>query len=276
VRALDPAGNVDPTPASYTWTIETNAPETTITGQPPSRTNNTSATFTFSSSKPGSTFQCSLDAVQAACTSPRTYTGLAAGAHTFQVRATDAAGNVDPTPASYTWIVDLTAPDTTIGSGPANPTSATSATFMFTSTEPGSSFECRLDGAAFSACSSSKAYSALSAGSHTFEVRATDLAGNTDATPASHTWTIDTTAPETTITSAPTDPTSETTATFGFTSDEAGAVFECSLDGAAFAPCTSPQTYTALGTGSHTFQVRAVDGAGNADASPATHAWTVI
>ncbi|MFN7929037.1 MAG: Ig domain-containing protein [Blastocatellia bacterium] len=40
-----------------------------------------------------------------ACTSPQSYSGLANGAHTFQVRAKNAAGNVDPTPAIYPWTV---------------------------------------------------------------------------------------------------------------------------------------------------------------------------
>ena len=70
---------------------------------------------------------------------------------------------------------------------------ATSASFAFTSTETGS-FACSLDGAPFAACSSPKAYSALAYGTHTFAVRAADYAGNTDATPATRTWTVATPA----------------------------------------------------------------------------------
>jgi hypothetical protein len=100
-------------------------------------------------------------------------------------------GPATPPPA------DTTPPDTTISSGPTGTTSSTSASFDFSSTEPGSSFECRLDTAAFAACSSPKAYSGLSAASHTFEVRATDAAGNVDPTPASRSWTVSATAPAT-------------------------------------------------------------------------------
>jgi len=52
-------------------------------------------------------------------------------------------------------------------------------------------------------------------------------------------------------------------------------VFQCALDAAAFAACTSPQAYSSLAAGTHTFQVRAVDSGGNADPTPATRSWTV-
>ncbi len=89
------------------------------------------------------------------------------------------------TPAS-----DTTAPDTLINSGPSGTVAVTEASFTFSANEAGSTFACRLDGASFAACSSPKSYSGLVDGAHTFEVRATDAAGNTDASPASRTWTI--------------------------------------------------------------------------------------
>jgi Ca2+-binding RTX toxin-like protein len=90
---------------------------------------------------------------------------------------------------------DTTPPETTIDSGPSDTITVDSATFEFSSSEPNSTFECSLDGGGFASCTSPKAYGGLSNGSHTFEVRATDAAGNSDATPASRTWTVDTTAP---------------------------------------------------------------------------------
>ncbi len=85
---------------------------------------------------------------------------------------------------------DMTAPDTSITSGPSGKVIATSATFAFASTESNSTFECRLDGAAWAPCTSPATLSGLSVATHTFDVRARDAAGNLDASPASRTWTI--------------------------------------------------------------------------------------
>jgi hypothetical protein len=94
---------------------------------------------------------------------------------------------------------DSTAPDTLIDSGPANPTTSTSATFTFHATET-STFSCSLDGTP-GACTSPAGYSSLATGSHTFSVVATDGAANTDPTPATYSWTIETTGCTTTVSS---------------------------------------------------------------------------
>ena len=68
-----------------------------------------------STSEGGSSFECDLDnAGWSSCPSPQTYNGLADGEHSFEVRAVDAVGNTDPTPASRSFSLDTTAPDTTI------------------------------------------------------------------------------------------------------------------------------------------------------------------
>ena len=104
VRAVDPAGNVDPTPAEYTWTVvDDTAPDTTITQGPPSRGPGRTGRFEYASTESGSTFQCSLDGGAYAPCDPE-YT-VQPGNHTLRVRAVDPAGNVDPTPAEYTWTV---------------------------------------------------------------------------------------------------------------------------------------------------------------------------
>jgi len=85
----------------------------------------------------------------------------------------------------------------------------------------------------------------------------------------------DTEAPETTIDSGPSGVINEASASFSFSSSESGSTFECSLDGASFVNCTSPQTYSNLADGDHTFQVRATDPAGNVDSSPASRSFTI-
>jgi len=288
VRATDRAGNGEAEPASYTWTIEppadTTAPDTSLTGQPANPSNSATATFSFAGSDnqtppPMIAFQCRLDSQAPGdfgpCSTPKTYSGLTEGSHTFDVRALDLAGNADPTPATFTWRVDTAAPQTTITAAPAATTSSTSASFSFAASESGSTFECSLDGASFSACSSPRDYTGLAAGAHQFSVRASDAARNSDSTPATFTWTVDTTAPQTTITAAPAATTSSTSASFSFASSESGSTFECSLDGAAFTACSSPSDYAGLAVGTHQFSARARDAAGNADASPAIHTWTI-
>jgi len=84
----------------------------------------------------------------------------------------------------------------------------------------------------------------------------------------------DTSPPTTWITSAPSGRADTRKASFAFAADEP-STFECSLDGAAFAACSPPKSYTGLANGSHSFAVRAIDAAGNLDATPATRTWVV-
>jgi hypothetical protein len=111
------------------------------------------------------------------------------GQYTIVAHQSDLAGN-DGASAPRTFSVDATAPDTSVTGGPSGTVTETDASFTFTATEAGSTFECRLDGAAWSACSSPAAYSGLALGDHAFDVRASDALGNVDATPASRSWTI--------------------------------------------------------------------------------------
>ena len=160
----------------------------------------------------------------------------------------------------------------TITARPPATTPTGEASFSFRASEAGSTFQCRLDGAAYTPCTSPKGYAGLGAGEHTFAVRARDRAGNVGAA-ATARWSFvppDTTPPSVSITSAQI---SGGDASFSSAS-EPGATFTCSLDGAGPVGCTSPAIYTGLGPGAHSFAVRATDAAGNVS-QPATHAWTI-
>lgn len=85
----------------------------------------------------------------------------------------------------------LVAPQTSITSGPSGSSTDTTAKVEFaSSTKAPVSFECRVDGAQFSACTSPLSLSGLAVGDHTVEVRAKDTHGNADPTPASASWTV--------------------------------------------------------------------------------------
>jgi hypothetical protein len=268
VQATDSAGNSGQ--ASYGWTIDTTPPTVTITVKPPNPSNDASPSFGFTATE-ATNIECRLDGPAfTPCTSPTHYPDLPDGAHAFSVRAIDAAGNVAE--ASHTWMIETGAPTAALTSAPSGLSSSSAATFAFAANEP-SSFECTLDGRGYEQCSSPATYHGLGDGQHAFSVRARDAVGNFSP-PVSHSWTIDTTAPETSLASVPKSATTATSATFAFSASEAGW-FECRLDGAPFALCGSPKSYGGLGKGDHRFEVRAIDAAGNADATPALHAWKI-
>ena len=201
------------TPATRTFTVDTTAPETTIDSAP--------VPFTFSSSE--AEFDVRVQARRGRVRVVHLAVharGLADGEHTFSVRAIDAAGNTDQTPATRTFTVDTVAPETTIDVDVECRTRSRRA-------KPNSTFECKLDSGAFASCTSPYVVGTFADGEHTFSVRAIDAAGNTDQSPATRTFTVDTVAPETTITS--------TSSPYTFSSSEANSTFECKLDTAAYA-----------------------------------------
>ena len=277
VRATDAVGT-DATPATFTWTVDTTPPNTTITSHPASASNSTSASFDFSANEPA-TFACSLDSTLDAdytsCSSP-TYAGLAEGSHTFRVKATDAVNNAGPV-TSFTWTIDSVPPPLpSIDSGPAaGSTTVKNVSFGFSDTESAATFEVQIDGGGFGGSTSPKAYTSLADGSHTFAVRALDAYGNTSAS-VTRTWTVDAVAPPLpSITSGPAAAsTSGKNVSFGFSDTEGTAAFEVQLDGGGYLGATSPIAYNNLSDGSHTFAVRAVDAYGNTSAS-VSRTWTV-
>lgn len=247
-------------------------PAPTLTSNPPNLSPSSSATFAFSDTDLTVTFQCKIDGgTFSLCLSPVTYSGLGDGPHTFGVKAVDPLLN-ESTVTSHSWTVDTTPPPApTIGSKPANPTNATTASFSFSDSEAGVRFHCRLDNGLNPSCTSPKTYSGLGVGSHTFVVHAIDAAGNRSAT--SYTWVIDTTPPTITLTKKPTDPSADPNPYFSFSANEAVKGYECKLNGASFAPCTSPVIYGPLSSAKFTFTVQATDLVGNTGST--NYTWTL-
>jgi hypothetical protein len=356
VRALDVNGNVDPTPATYEWTVDTVAPTVSITGSPPQTTVSTGARFDLAASEPGVSMDCALDGEpMRPCSSPVTFSGLPAGEHTFRTRGTDGAGNRQSADTEYTWAVGPTPAPARIYSGPGTVTNQTAVTFDFRSSDPdvdfecrvdslpagpctslwrvagladgrhvfyvrtvdrvsrirsaevsrawvvdtvpsdtqitsattkevqftavpaaaGDRFECRIDTGNWLSCAPPYAIPALPDGVHGIAVRSRDAAGNRDPTPATRTWLLDTVVPETTINSGPSGKVASTSAAFEFSSNESGVKFACSRDNGSWSACTSPVTYSKLNNGTRSFRVRAVDAVGNTDATPAERTWTI-
>ena len=161
-------------------------PDTTISTKPANPTNSTAATFTFASPDGGSTFACRARRRRVQrlhqpqelqrprrrlphLPSPRHRPGRQHRPHPRHVHLDDRHDTADQTRSPRACPI------------PAN---ATTATFTFSSGEPGSTFACRARRRAASrACTSPKSYTASPHGSHTFQVRATDAAGNTDPIP---------------------------------------------------------------------------------------------
>jgi len=301
VRAVNSAG-ADPTPAAYTWVVDTTAPEAEVQTHPPDPSAGNSAAFTYGSTEGGSTFECSLEPVGtpasfSGCASAgKTYPDaehpapLADGEWTFAVRATDKAGNRGAA-AEFTWTVegaapDETPPETTLLTRPPNPSSSPTASFTYESNEAGSSFECKLDGGAFATCPpAGVSYAGLGDGPHGFQVRAIDASGNVDPSPAGYSFDVvlaggplveasgpasnpTPVAPETTIFAGPKAKTRDRTPAFRFRSNQAGAAFQCKLDRKPFRGCRSPLTAPRLSYGSHSLRVRA-ELAGAVDPTPA-------
>ncbi len=183
-------------------TFAVTPPDTTIQTSPTDPTDQTDATVSFTGTGTlGAAvdhYECQLDGGSwQTCTSPATYPRLATGQHSVAVRAVDANGFTDPTPATASWtFVDTTPPETSIDSAsPPSPDYLPLASFTFSGSDSSGAdgvdhLECQLDGAGFSPCTSPVSYSTIPFGDNTFQVRAVDRGGNADPTPATFAWTV--------------------------------------------------------------------------------------
>jgi PKD repeat protein len=211
VRAVDAAGNTGS--ASEARTVLVDATPPAVPGRPagPATTNSTVTVSWTAVDDAGSGVDHYLvyrDAVVVATTSALAFadTGLTVdGSYAYAIAAVDVVGNVSARSAARVILFDTALPDTVLSAtadltGPA-------IDFVFSASEPGSAFECSLDGGAWATCAAPLHVSGLQSGAHAFEVRSTDPAGNQDPTPARRAWVVDAVPPDPPVLTATADAT---------------------------------------------------------------------
>ena len=133
------------------------------------------------------------------CSSPYSVPPSEEGFFTFEVRAIDRTGNIDPTPDVHPFSgADTQPPETIIVEHPPNPSFSRTGTFSFTATDNITprqfmEYECRIDTRdpdLWLECFNPAIFSNLTTGEHTVEVRAYDSNENVDPTPARYKWIV--------------------------------------------------------------------------------------
>lgn len=192
-QATDVANNPSACSAtSKSYVEDSIPPAVSVDSGPNGTTAETTPTFAFSATDAVGpiTFQCSIDTGTpsfGACSGPGNSdtppSPLAGGAHTFRVEATDAAGNSAVATRSFTVQIPQP-PDTAITKGPKKKTTKRRPKFKFTSTQGGSTFQCKVDKEQFASCASPFKPPKLSLGKHVLKVRAIGPTGVADPAPA--------------------------------------------------------------------------------------------
>jgi hypothetical protein len=207
LRVTDTTG--DASLAETTLTIvDTTPPDTSIITETNENSNSREDTFHFRplgadlALDAPVTFETSLDGARFVLISGDllVVTGLSDGEHTLRVRAIDASGNIDPTPAVFDWRIDTTPPDTRITLAPPTFVNVPNVVFEFAADgDTGSpiAFEYALDhGPLVETVEGRAVFTSLPDGEHVFRVFAVDRAGNRDETFAERVFIVDTMAPE--------------------------------------------------------------------------------
>lgn len=281
VRARDQVGNIGTT--SRLFTVDLTEPQTTILTGPADggATNTLNVSFSWSGTDAvvGLTFSTRMDEGAWSAFTVGTSGSFdfgSSGAHAFYVRARDAAGNIDATPASRAFIIDQSPPVVAILAGVIEGAllDTNIVSFSWTGSDdetPRSSllFSSTIDAIPFGSTSvdSTRTITGLGDGLHTFRVRSQDMAGNT-STPATRSFTVDNLPPSIVITGGPMagSDTNDTTAAFTWNgldlvSADSTLGYQWRLDGGVYTPfdTTRSALLVALTEGIHTFEVRVRD-----------------
>ncbi|MFP2926381.1 adventurous gliding motility protein AgmC [Pyxidicoccus sp. 3LG] len=198
VRARDEAGNLDEEPARFDWTVDTQGPVAPLLARPGADIPQGTQRPEFAgTAEPGSTVTVVVEGTEVGTATAdgsgawrvEANRDLPEGPRTVALQARDAAGNASPLSAEQAFFIDITPPDTTLVSTPEQRLRSTTASFSFSS-EPGATFECSVDRLEFVECQAEFLVEKLEEGAHSLEVRAKDVAGNVDRSPASYSWRV--------------------------------------------------------------------------------------
>jgi concanavalin A-like lectin/glucanase superfamily protein len=241
--------------ARFAAVADVTPPAVRVSSAPPPQTALADAALAFTATKRGSTFTCQLDdRSRQACAGTASYAGLVEGEHAVSIRVTDRYGIADAGPLTVRWRVDRTAPETLLLA--ARPVPGTFGTVSFVS-EAAATFECQLQSGPWAACASPLSAPAGA----TVAVRARDIAGNADPTPA-----VASLAP---LSGA--GAYGSASAAFVLAGQRSSGALRCRLDSGGWMPCPEPLTFTRLAFGAHFL---AIHDPGLPSVAGASIAWT--
>jgi len=274
IRARNAADEVSSPAAGWFFRVDTTGPTVAFSTAPAINTRSESASFRFEPEEliKGS-MSCTIDGRAIGCANGRVrLPRVSTGDHTLAVKATDVAGNAGTT--SFDWMVDRTRPQVGILDAPNKLSKDPVSAFNLWSNEGPGFFGCSLDGSPAMPCFGAPNFTNLKEGRHTLKVWSVDLAYN-ESPAITYVWKIDRTPPVVSLVGGPTEGSTSGPGeiTFGVSQTEKGQLW-CSLDGVEFSKCSSPVRFADLPSGPHTFQVYAVDAAGNQSVT-AERAWTI-
>jgi hypothetical protein len=301
VAVLDAAGNLGADSSIYSFTIDTVSPDTTINSRIDGNNNpvinngtTTSNSITFSfSGTPSSdinNLECSIDGSNfITCSSPTQFSNLTESVHTFRVRAVDALGNVDQTPAEHKWTVDHTGP--TVTASPATGTFASNQSVALSSTATDlDAIYYTTDGSTPDNTDAEYAGPISISSTTTIKFIGYDTLGNAGPV-GTETYTIDTQPPNTSLLSPNGAITNDQTPRFDWrdsidtggisrytiqvspSSSFSTTIIDVNIDGSPPESSFTPVTNLSLGT--YFWRVQAVDGVGNVGPYSNTLSFTI-
>ena len=293
VRQTDVAGHTSGASAAVTYTVDTSAPTTpsltlaSDTGTSASDRLTSNATINVSGLESGATWQYQVDGSAGSwMTGTDSSFTASAGAHSYWVRQTDAAGNTSEASTAVTYTFDTTAPapSLTLASDTGSSASdglTSNATINVSGLETGATWQYQVDGTAGSWMTGTDSSFTASSGAHSYFVRQTDVAGHTSGASTAVTYTLDNTAPDTPALTLASDAGSG--ASDGLTSNaainvsglETGATWQYQVDGTAGSWMTGTASSFTASAGAHSYFVRQTDAAGNTSTPSTAVTYTV-